>query len=254
MKAEVSSRAEQGGSLSPGQRLKRFYYHFQHYLDLVMWKVQFLDRHHLLIKFGSLEGVNLRTSDSAQQNAFFAIYHVDTTQVLAFYQNSSEDFLEMYERFCDFFRATPRSHAWLSSCSNNAHVRETLRKQKATAAATKGSSSYAQTIKRALAVLPYNAQSHSPSPYFDQTLFHFDEKLISAFDRHKPCAEHPIKFISRRRPNALKFKIIPGAELGPADSRVKRVASYVFHPFLPFAISIQQSFMQPTIVNFHFRK
>ncbi|XP_065619677.1 light-mediated development protein DET1 [Quercus suber] len=36
---------------------KKFYFHFQDYVDLIIWKVQFLDRHHLLIKFGSVEGV-----------------------------------------------------------------------------------------------------------------------------------------------------------------------------------------------------
>lgn len=34
-----------------------------------------------------------------------------------------------------------------------------------------------QFIKRTLASLPCNAQSHSPSAYFDQSLFHFDEKV-----------------------------------------------------------------------------
>lgn len=105
-----------------------------------------------------------------------------------------------------------------------------------------------QVVKRTLAALPYNSQSQSPSAYFDQYLFHYDEKvqmssllstyiiyhsilyscgsfcgflqcdnvmlfvvqLISSTDRHKPCMEHPIKFISRRRPNTLKFKINPG--------------------------------------------
>ncbi|KAJ6361117.1 hypothetical protein OIU77_005030 [Salix suchowensis] len=35
---------------------KKFYFHFQDYVDLIIWKVQFLDRHHLLIKFGSVDG------------------------------------------------------------------------------------------------------------------------------------------------------------------------------------------------------
>ncbi|RVW85152.1 Light-mediated development protein DET1 [Vitis vinifera] len=45
---------------------KKFYFRFQDYVDLIVWKVgrcvfillhaQFLDRHHLLIKFGSVDG------------------------------------------------------------------------------------------------------------------------------------------------------------------------------------------------------
>jgi hypothetical protein len=65
--------------------------------------------------------------------------------------------------------------------------------------------------------------------------------------------EHPIKFISRRRPNTLKFKINPGLETGANDGHAKLVA-FLFHPIFPFVISVQQSLLQATIVNFHFRR
>lgn len=256
--AHFFRRAYESGGGEPAARallVKRFLYHFQHYLDLVMWKVQFLDRHHLLIKLGSVEGCVLRNSDSSHQNAFFAVYDTESTSILAFYQNSNEEFLSTFEHFADHFRCAPRwpvGAAYMSSPANCVHAREQLRKHKQACIASKGGSLF-QAVKRTLAGLPFNCQSQSASPYFDQSLFHFDEKLISATDRHKPCIEHPIKFISRRRPNSLRFKINPGLEAGSADGRVKRVASYIFHPFLPFAISIQQSFMQPTVINLHFR-
>eukprot|EP00850_Spirogloea_muscicola_P009983 SM000057S18413 [mRNA] locus=s57:437159:441728:- [translate_table: standard] len=241
--------------LMRSQRLKRFYYHFQHYSDLAMWKVQFLDRYHLLIKFGSADGVVLRSSNTSHQNAFFAVYNLDTTQMLGFYQNSSEELLTVFERFCDHFRASPSYPlvlSYITSYSNNPYAREHLHKQRA-ASFTNKSGSLSQIVKRTLASLPFSAQSHSPSPYFDQSMFQFDEKLISSMDKHRPCMEHPIKFISRRRPNVLLFKIQPGLEGGVQDARMKRVAAYFFHPTLPFAISVQQCFMQPLVVNFHFR-
>lgn len=236
------------------QRLKRFHYHFQHYVDLVMWKVQFLDRHHLLIKFGSVEGVMSRTAD--YQTAFFAVYNIETTELLAFYQNSSEELFCLLEQYCDQFRAPsqyPLYMRFISSYNNNIHAREQLRKQKAACIESKASS-YPQFVKKTLACMPFSSQSQSPSPYFDQSLFHFDEKLISATDRHRQCMEHPIKFISRRYPNSLKFKINPGLEAGASDGRTKRVASFIFHPIFPFAISIQQAFMQPSVVNIHLRR
>ncbi|KAJ6809758.1 light-mediated development protein DET1 [Iris pallida] len=53
------------------QHLKmKFYCYFQDYVDLIMWKVQFLDRHHLLIKFGSVDGVVSRGPD---QHAAFLL-------------------------------------------------------------------------------------------------------------------------------------------------------------------------------------
>ncbi|KAH7286927.1 hypothetical protein KP509_32G028200 [Ceratopteris richardii] len=142
---------------------------------------------------------------------------------------------------------------FISSYSNNISAREQLRKQKAPSNSTKRNS-LAQVIRRILTALPCNAQSLSPSPYFDQSLFHFDARLISATDQYMLCTEHPIKFISRRKPNALKFKINPGLDRGGGDVPAKRVASFIFHPIYPFAITIQQAYMEPTIVNFHIRR
>ncbi|KAI5084277.1 hypothetical protein GOP47_0000446 [Adiantum capillus-veneris] len=235
-------------------RLKRFYYHFQHYADLVIWKVQFLDRYHLLIKFGSVDGVVLQNSDASNQTAFFVIYNFESTKILGFYPNNSEELLLVFEQYFDHFRVAPAYPLYMrfiSSYSNNKSAREQFRKQKAACNSTKPNS-FTQVIRRTLAALPCNAQSHSPSPYFDQSLFHFDERLISATDQYKPCTEHPIKFLSRRKPNALKFKINPGLEVG--DSRGKRVASFIFHPTFPFAITVQQAFRQPAVVNFHMRR
>lgn len=235
------------------QRLKRFYYHFQHYADLVIWKVQFLDRYHLLIKFGSVDGVVSQNSDASNQTAFFVIYNFESTKILGFFPNSSEELLLLFKHYFDHFRAGPSYPLYMrfiSSCSNSISAREQFRKSGMFAIAQ----SQAQVIRRTLAALPCNAQSHSPSPYFDQSLFHFDERLISATDQYKPCTEHPIKFLSRRKPNTLKFKINPGLELGHGDGGVKRVASFIFHPIFPFAITVQQAFMQPAVVNFHIRR
>lgn len=146
------------------QRLRnKFYFHFQDYVDLIIWKVQFLDRHHLLIKFGSVDGGVSRNAD--HHPAFVAIYNMDTTEIVSFYQ------------------------------------------------------------------------------------------LISATDRHRQSTDHPIKFILRNSPYTLKFKIKPGPEAGSMDGRAKKISSFLFHPILPFALSIQQTlFLQPSVVNIHFRR
>nr|CAD1837241.1 unnamed protein product [Ananas comosus var. bracteatus] len=228
---------------------KKFYFHFQDYVDLIIWKVQFLDRHHLLIKFGSVDGGVSRSTD--QHLAFFVVYNMETTEIVSFYQNSSEEMYSLFEQFCDHFHANSRSsfHAnFISSHSNNIHALDQLCSIK-----TKASNA-SQFVKKMMTSLPYTCQSQSPSPYFDLSLFRYDEKLISATDRHRHASEHPIKFISRRQPNVLKFKIKPGPEAGGWDARPKRISSFLFHPFLPLALSVQQTLMQPTVVNIHFRR
>ncbi|XP_058778361.1 light-mediated development protein DET1 isoform X2 [Vicia villosa] len=233
------------------QRLRnKFYFHFQDYVDLIIWKVQFLDRHHLLIKFGSVDGGVSRNAD--HHPAFVAVYNMDTTEIVSFYQNSADELYLLFEKFCDHFHVTSRNLMYMnfiSSHSNNIHALEQLRSIKDKA------SNSSQFVKKMLASLPFSCQSQSPSPYFDQSLFRFDDKLISATDRHRQSTDHPIKFILRNSPHTLKFKIKPGPEAGSMDGRAKKISSFLFHPFLPFALSIQQTmFLQPSVVNIHFRR
>ncbi|TYH22676.1 hypothetical protein ES288_A04G148200v1 [Gossypium darwinii] len=230
---------------------KKFYFHFQDYVDLVILKVQFLDRHHLLIKFGSVDVGASRNTD--QLPAFFAVYNMETTEIVAFYQNAADELYLLFERFCDHFHATSINSIYMnfiSSHSNNIHALEQLKSMKNKA------TSISQFVKKMLSSLPLNCQSMSPSPYFDQSLFRFDEKLISATDRPRQSTDHPIRFNSRRQGDILKFKIKTGPEFGSADGRSKKYSHFLFHPVWPLALSfIQPSlFLPPSAVNIHFRR
>ncbi|KAG9160401.1 hypothetical protein Leryth_008805 [Lithospermum erythrorhizon] len=239
---------------------KKFYFHFQDYVNLVIWKVS-------------------RTAEN--HPAFFAIYNMETTEIVSFYQNSEVELYLMVELFCDYFHpssANSLNMNFISSHSNNIHACEQLKYNRNKA------SNFSQFVKKILSTLPVPCQSLSPSPYFDQTLFRFDEKLISAIERHRQSTDHPIKFISRRQPNILKFKIKPGRvvlltitasflflccivrssykncsssgpEAGNTDTRTKKISSFLFHPILPLVLSVQQTlFLQPSVVNIHFRR
>ncbi|PWA41427.1 light-mediated development protein DET1 [Artemisia annua] len=201
----------------------------------------------------------LQVSRNADNHpAFFAVYNMESTEIIAFYQpwdilqTSSDELYLLFEQFCDHFHVPSKSSPYMnfiSSHSNNIHALEQLRSSKIKA------TSFSLFVKKVLASLPFNCQSQSPSPYFDQSLFRFDEKLISAADRHRQSTDHPIKFILRRPPYTLKFKIKPGPEAGVTDCRTKRISSFLFHPVFPLALSIQQTlFLQPAVVNIHFRR
>ena len=71
-----------------------------------MWKMQLLDDNHLLIKYASEEVVTLRSSEPNSQASFFVVYNFKSTEVVAVYENTSEDLLNMFENYCDFFRNT----------------------------------------------------------------------------------------------------------------------------------------------------
>ncbi|KAL6519245.1 acid phosphatase det1 [Orobanche gracilis] len=224
---------------------KKFYYHFHDYADLILWKVQFLDRHHLLIKFGSVDGGVARNTDN--HPAFFAVYNMETTEIISFHQSSSDELYTLFEVFYDHFHSSSKNSFYmnfLSTHSNNIHALEQLRSTRNKASSLpqllyqprtqaddaiwthkqyrrRGWDELTWFVKKMLSTLPINCQSQSPSPYFDHSLFRYDEKvglaspLISAMDRHRQSTDHPIKFISRRQPNILKFKIKP-EDLNPA--------------------------------------
>jgi hypothetical protein len=60
--------------------------------------------------------------------------------------------------------------------------------------------------------------------------------------------------VQRRSLKTLRFKLPPAAAAAAGLSlRQKRSVTHVFHPVLPFAMSISQAFMQPQTVSFHLR-
>ncbi|KAK8936493.1 Light-mediated development protein DET1 [Platanthera zijinensis] len=185
---------------------KKFYFHFQDYVDLIMWKVQLLDRSHLLIKFGSVDGGISRTTD--QHPSFFAVYNMETTEIISFFQNSTEELYYLFEQFFDHFNTSSRTslHAnFISSHSNNIYALDQLCVIKHKA------SSFLQFVKKMVTSLPYACQSQSPSPYFDLSLFRYDDKVRSKIDRlvissgaYKPA---PRKEINRLVSNRSWFKL-----------------------------------------------
>ena len=66
-------------------------------------------------------------------------------------------------------------------------------------------------------------------------------------------------FVPHKNVMVFAVMLFVGFELGPiegnSDSRTKKILSFLFHPFLPFALSIQQNvYLQPLAVNVHFRR
>ncbi|XP_073102572.1 light-mediated development protein DET1 isoform X2 [Elaeis guineensis] len=197
------------------QHLKEFYFRFQDFVDFIMWKMQFLDRHHLLIRFGHMDkGVDRIT---IQHPTFFAVYNMETTEIVAFYEDSSEELYSLFEQFWGDFHCSRNSlHAnFISSHCNNIYALDEYRCMKNSA--------------------------NSTSQLFP--IFH-----------HVHSAERPVEFTSRRQPNVLNFKIKSGPEAGVPDGRPERSSLFRFHPYLPLALSIQRTNMQPTVVNIHFRR
>jgi len=229
--------------------LRNFYKFFEQIRWLRIWKMQLLDEDHLLIKYASEDVVTLRSYEPNSQQSFFVVYNMKKTEVLAIYENTSEKLLNIFEKFCDYFRLSCGS-SYTSSPGNNVYANLTQQRFKQTIISAKNGGP-SQARKRVLAQLPISAQSYSPSPFLDLSLFSYDEKWVSVMERPKACGEYPIRFYGREC-GLLKFKIYPGVQDKNPPPQARRLVAFTFHPFDPFAISVQKTNLE-YVVNFHVR-
>jgi de-etiolated-1 len=176
------------------EAMRRFFQHFEQFRMLRMWKMQLLDETTLLIKYASEDVVTLRVADPNSQPSFFVLYNMESTQVLAIFENTSEKLLELFEQFCDSFRnAILHSPAQFTcSASSNIYARQIQRRFKHTIINAKYGG-HTEAVKRLLAQLPISSQSYSSSPYLDLSLFSYDDKWVSVMERPKACGDHPIR-------------------------------------------------------------
>ena len=258
-------------------QIRKFYQYFDQIRSLRMWKMQLLDEYHILIKYASEEVVTQRLQDGNSQISIFVVFNMETTEVLSVYENTSDELLQHFENFCDFFRNTNfrgnrgssnyiRSqnntlldyeggqHQVTSSPSNNVYANLLQQRFKQTIVSAKHGG-LTEARKRVLAQLPISAQSYTGSPYLSLDLFSYDEKWVSVMERPKCCGEQPIQFYGRDC-GLLKFRIFAGivpANLRNAPTNARRLVAFIFHPTDPFAISVQRTNLE-YVVNFHVRK
>lgn len=105
--------------------LRKFYQNFEQFKSLRMWKMQLLNEDHLLIKYTSEEVVTQKSNEPNNQISFFVIYNITDSLVIAVYENTSQQLLELFENFCDMFRNV-RVHCdaqFTCSPSNNIHAK-----------------------------------------------------------------------------------------------------------------------------------
>ncbi|XP_031342242.1 DET1 homolog isoform X2 [Photinus pyralis] len=228
--------------------LRRFYQYFGNFEALRLWKMQLLDENHLLIKYASEDVVTLKSTDANSQYSFFVVYNINESKVLAIYENTSKELLDLFENFCDLFRNASVYMETQFSCSpsNNLYARLIQHRFKQTIVSAKFGGK-TEATKRLLAQLPISAQSYSCSPYLDLSLFSYDDKWVSVMERPKTCGEHPI-----RDSGFLKFRIYAGSTSRPVTPPARRLVAFTFHPTDPFAISVQRTNAE-YIVNFHIR-
>jgi de-etiolated-1 len=233
--------------------LNWYFSHFSYFKSLRLWRLQLIDRDHLLLKYAGEDVVAHKVNDQLSRPAFFVLYRFPDAQILNIFESSSPSFLTIAENFLDHLRAVainPEPLAAFSpSLANNIYARANHDKTKRTIVYARYGGEL-EAVRRSLLILPLSSQCWSTSPYFDNNIFMYDEKWISPMERPKPCSDFTVRFHSRltgRHVFSLNMvKSPPGVE-----QPHKPVAAYIFHPFEPFVISIQRKGLE-FFVNFHF--
>ncbi|CAG2162147.1 unnamed protein product [Oppiella nova] len=232
--------------------LRRFYQNFDQFCSLRVWKMQLLDENHLLLKYASEEVITSRLNDINSSPSLFVVYNMITSCVIAVFENTSEELLQLFESFCDLYRnCSLRSPAQLiCSPSNNIHSRLLQQRFKQTIINARNGG-HTEAIRRLLAQLPISAQSYTCSPYLDLSLFSYDDKWISVMERPKACGDHPIRFYARDS-GILRFKIYAGLQNRTSGSVGRRLVAFTLHPTDPLLISVQRTNTE-YVVNLHVR-
>lgn len=235
--------------------------------NLAIWKVQFYDRDHLILKLGPADQLVCRAPEMPSWHCLVK-WCISSGRVVRYIPDGNlADFYEECRVRNDDYRLASNfsddQEEFLSTCglnflpntSNSAVERHLLDRTMEMAAAAKGSSVY--LAKRRLAsAIPYSSQvmPMAVSPFLDSNNFRFDDRVISPIERVRTCTEGTMKMFSRRSGQlAMKLTSNPSADfsLGSGSSQFKRFSSWILHPHLPLAISMQQS-MSGCTCNIHF--
>ena len=154
-KAELESRVK-GNYLA----LRKFYQNFDQFCSFRIWKMQLLDENHLLLKYANEEVITLRLSDLNSPPSLFVVYNMSTSCVIAVFENTSEELLQLFESFCDFFRNSSNRNQLICSPSNNIHSRLIQQRFKQTIINARNGG-HTEAVRRLLAQLPISAQSYT---------------------------------------------------------------------------------------------
>ncbi|XP_055847793.1 DET1 homolog [Episyrphus balteatus] len=267
--------------------LKMFYQRLYIYEAMQIYKLQFLDEDHLLIRYDLHKHPEVET---AIAHKFFVLYNLPEDEIIKISAENAFDLLLYFVYCCDTFRDTRSLFTGRapSSSSNNMQIR--CAQQRIIHSFPRG---FFDAAYRLLPQIPLAVQSYSASPYLDLNLFHYDTQLVSALERPRYSNCEPINF-SDRTSKLLLFRMyfgifnymdnnvlqqqyrgpggggtvgggaaaaaggtaggVSGGAVGGGapPSAPKELLAFVFHPIEPFFISVQK-LENRYVTNFHIR-
>ncbi|KAH8552665.1 De-etiolated protein 1 Det1-domain-containing protein [Umbelopsis sp. PMI_123] len=237
-----------------GVSLRHFYCNFDAFAQMKLWRIQLLSGNKILVKLNIVGQTPGRQTEGSIQLAVFVIYNMAIAEVESVFDNSSTSVLDFYEEHADILRGVPHDGiTWHGSTYTNSELTKDALKRHIYVWRYAKNGGRGEAMRRLALSFPQCPQSYLESPYFDQSIFSFDDKFVSSLDGLKSSQGSPIKFYARKS-GRMKFKLDPNPMpflTRRESSTARRFTTYIPHPTLPFIISKQHVMMRPTIVNFH---
>ena len=226
---------------NPTKASSLLFMNWNYYAGLCIWKAQFLDRDHLLLKIGAEEQLSGRNPESIPNVVFFVIYKISTTEIICLYRGNSSELYKLLTSNHECFRTMPAADHFdlTSSCwhpnytptPSTIDIERYLWDRQFELYSNSKNAGDSVAIKRILSGLPYSSQCgfggslESPiSPYLDTSLFRYDDKTVGPGDRPKPSSDFPVKFFHRDS-DLVAFRLIAGPSyeslVNSASGRIK---------------------------------
>ncbi|ORX61082.1 hypothetical protein BCR36DRAFT_341304, partial [Piromyces finnis] len=236
--------------------LNHFYLVFDKFINLKMYKMQIINTELLLIKYGNVTFKNSKYEfPNAFDTLFFVIYDYINEKVISIHENSSEEMLEIFKESTDLYRDyNKRTFIYDNSPSGSFYINVDIQRRLYFLQKAKNGGKV-NIIKRLLSFLPTNHQSFVKAPYFDRSLFYYDDNCIRTIEYPQPVINQTVRFCDRKT-KKVKFELNPLLNIPDTNIPTNKIKSYIyytFHPTDPFIISFQQFLDFPSIVNFYVR-
>ena len=142
----------------------------------------------------------LATAESIQKEQitpfFFVLYDIKKAEILNVFRNNSSQLLYTYQYFQDYFTlmTLDTNFTFHSLPANNVYSRQILRQNVKSIAKYNHQN---DVTKYLLTQLPVSCQAYTTTPYLDHSLYSYDEKLMTNFERPKTIGDQVIKFNNR---------------------------------------------------------
>ncbi|KAG2218436.1 hypothetical protein INT45_013180 [Circinella minor] len=195
-----------------------FYCHFNWFLDLKLWRMQFIGDDRLLIKMSTLPAnFNIRGNNpyDTMNMALFIIFNITKSSIEDVFDNTSNKVagLLLNNSGCLYngiHTAKPKP-CFSAPGSNTLIDRGILQKKIESWSRPEKGGSYALAMQKLSFNLPRPPDPQSDCPYFDFSLFRYSDKLISLQNWSKCPLMEKIKFYSKE---TTQFKFMIDAGLG----------------------------------------